>query len=79
MKETNMKASGIVSSREEILIKCLLMERRKGGGEGGREERQEVLFQTEKNGPNIQVAQYLKGHLGHLRYSICRTYSSYLK
>lgn len=57
-----MKESGIVSNREEVLIKCLLMERRKGGGEGRREERWEVLFQTERNGPNIQVASCLKDH-----------------
>lgn len=50
-----MKASGVVSSRVEVLIKCLLMERKKGGGEGGREENGKCFFK-QKNGANIQVA-----------------------
>lgn len=56
--ETNMEASGRATGREGVLIKCLLMGRRKGK-EGGWEEGRafKTAFETEKNGPKIQVAQ----------------------
>lgn len=70
-----MEASGVASSREEALVKYLLMERRK---EGGRKERWEELSQTEKNGPKMCLKDNTDATFGPPQNSLLEEFVVYI-
>lgn len=53
--ETNMEASGTGSGREEVLLECLPMERRKEGLEEGGRKDGEGFFKQKRMDPKFKL------------------------